>query len=70
MHQAQSHLSLLDRVVRRVFRLIVGGVRCDLWHRLRFATLFYHIRGSVGHSVGQLFPKLFTAGRRGRPTPP
>ena len=60
-----SHLSLLDFVVRSVFRLSGGIIRCDLWHRRRVATLslFCRIRGSVGHLVGQLFPQLFTAGR-------
>ena len=63
MSTAVSHLSLLDRVVRSVFRLSGGVVRCDLWHRCRVAALFYRIRGSAGYSVGQLFPQLFTAGR-------
>ena len=65
MFAAVGHLLLLDRVVRSAFRLSGGVVSCDVWgwHRRRVATLplFYHIRSSVGHSVGQLFPQLFTA---------
>ena len=59
-----SHLSLFDRVVRSVFRLSGGAIRCDLWDRCRVFSLplFYH-RGSAGHSVGHLFPQLFAAGR-------
>ena len=57
MSAAVSHLSLLDRVVRSVFR-----------HRRKVAalSLFYRIRGFAGHSVGQLFLQLFTSGRRTR----
>ena len=62
---AVSYLSLLDRVVWSAFRLSGGVVRCDLWRRRRLAalSLFYRIRDSAGHLVGQLFPQLFTAGR-------
>ena len=31
--------------------------------RVAALTLFYRIRGSAGHSVGQPFPQFFTAGR-------
>ena len=66
MSAAVSHLPLLDRGVRSVFRFSGDGVvRCDLWHRRRVTalSLFYRIRGSAGHSAGQLFLQLFTAGR-------
>ena len=68
MSAVVSHLSLLDRVVRSVFRLSGGIICCDMWHirRVVALSLFYRIRGSAGHSVGQLFPQLFMASR---PTP-
>ena len=57
-------LLITCRVVRSLFRLSGGAIRCDLRHRRRVAalSLFYRFRGSAVHSVGKLFPQLFTAG--------
>ena len=69
MSAAAGHLELLDRVVRKV-SAFSGGVVCDLWHRRRVAALsvFFRIRGALGHPVGRLFPGLFVAGRPTRRT--
>ena len=66
---ATFHLSLLDRVVSQVIRLSGGSVSCDLWHRLKVASLsvFYKIDSLVDHLVyGLLVPAQYVLRRSTR----
>ena len=68
MSAAACYMSLLDRVVRVAVNLSGGSVSCDLLYR-RYVTalsVFYRIRSSVGHPVGQFFPQLYLASRSTR----
>ena len=68
MSAASCHLQLLDRVVRRASRLCGGSVSCDLGLRRRVAALsvFYRIRSLTVHSVKELVPPFYVAGRSTR----
>ena len=69
MSAATSHLSLLDRVVSQVIRLSGGSVSCDLWHRIKVASLsvFYKIDSLVDHLVyGRLVPAQYVLRRSTR----
>ena len=65
MSAATSHLSVLDRVVSQVGRLSGGSVSCDLWHRLKVASLsvFFKIDSLVDHPVRGLFPAQYVLRR-------
>ena len=65
MSAATSHLSLLDRVVGQVSRLIGVSVSCDLWHRRKVASLcfFCKIDSLVDHPVRGLFPAQYVLRR-------
>ena len=65
MSAANSHLSLLDRVVSQVGRLSGGSVSCDLWHRRKVASLsvFFKIESLVDHPVRGLFPAQYVLRR-------
>ena len=68
MSAATSHLSLLDRVVNQVGRLLRlsgGSVSCDLWHRRKVASLsvFFKIDSLVDHPVRGLFPAQYVLRR-------
>ena len=60
MSAAQSHLSLLDKVVSKASHLCGGQLKCDLSHRRKVASLcvYYKVRDRETHPLGEFLPEL------------